>query len=251
MIRFFDGDGIDVAEATQRKIERLYHREEFRRVLAWEIGDIDFPPRALEQYTGALMGVGRRRGHRRRRVQAGPRLLLRHGQLRHAQRPGQAGGRGPGGQPLRATAADGLGRPGRPRPPGWPTWSGPRGPTLGAVIDPDGEHITLVDGEGRVLTDDEALLSCSSWSVDTPRRPGGPARGGAGRPSRSAPRPTPRSSGPSSRPPTSWRWPAPAGSTFAASQIGRLHLPQLPPRLRRRRHPGPPARPCWPPPASP
>ena len=57
MIRFFDEDGIDVAEATQRKIERLYHREEFRRALASEIGDIEFPPRALELYTAAMMSA--------------------------------------------------------------------------------------------------------------------------------------------------------------------------------------------------
>jgi mannose-1-phosphate guanylyltransferase/phosphomannomutase len=55
VIRFFDKDGIDVDETTQRKIERLYHREDFRRVLAREIGDIEFPPRALELYTAALI----------------------------------------------------------------------------------------------------------------------------------------------------------------------------------------------------
>jgi mannose-1-phosphate guanylyltransferase/phosphomannomutase len=54
MIRFFDRDGIDITEDAQRKIERLIGREDFRRVLAGEIGDIGFPPRALEQYTAAL-----------------------------------------------------------------------------------------------------------------------------------------------------------------------------------------------------
>ena len=54
MIRFFDQDGIDIAEPGQRKIERLYHREEFRRALASEIGDIGYAPRALELYTAAL-----------------------------------------------------------------------------------------------------------------------------------------------------------------------------------------------------
>ena len=34
VIRFFDADGLDIDEGAQRKIERLYHREEFRRVLA-------------------------------------------------------------------------------------------------------------------------------------------------------------------------------------------------------------------------
>ena len=55
VLRFFDKDGIDVDEATQRKIERLYHREDFRRVLAREIGDLGFPPRTLEHYTAALI----------------------------------------------------------------------------------------------------------------------------------------------------------------------------------------------------
>ena len=55
LIRFFDADGIDIDEGTQRKIERLYYREEFRRAFAADIGDIGFPPRALEYYTAALM----------------------------------------------------------------------------------------------------------------------------------------------------------------------------------------------------
>ena len=32
------------------------------------------------------------------------------------------------------------------------------GADLGAVIDAGGEHLTLVDGTGRVLTNDEALM---------------------------------------------------------------------------------------------
>ena len=34
---------MDIDEAAQRKIERFYDREESRRVLAAEIGDIDSP----------------------------------------------------------------------------------------------------------------------------------------------------------------------------------------------------------------
>jgi mannose-1-phosphate guanylyltransferase/phosphomannomutase len=54
-LRFFDADGIDLAEGDQRKIERLYHREDFRRVVAGEIGEILFAPRALEHYAAALI----------------------------------------------------------------------------------------------------------------------------------------------------------------------------------------------------
>ena len=54
-LRFFDADGIDLAEGDQRKIERLYHREDFRRVVAGEIGEILFAPRAIEHYAAALI----------------------------------------------------------------------------------------------------------------------------------------------------------------------------------------------------
>ncbi|HWW52180.1 MAG TPA: sugar phosphate nucleotidyltransferase, partial [Acidimicrobiales bacterium] len=54
-IRFFDADGIDIDEQAERKVERLFHREDFRRAYAADIGDIGFPSRALEFYTLALM----------------------------------------------------------------------------------------------------------------------------------------------------------------------------------------------------
>src|SRR5438045_9436108 len=49
VIRFFDGNGLDMSEAGQRKIERLFNREDFRRALPGEIGDIVFQPRARAQ----------------------------------------------------------------------------------------------------------------------------------------------------------------------------------------------------------
>src|SRR5690606_20863306 len=54
VIRFFDTQGLDLTEDAQRKIERLFVREDFRRVFPAEIGDIGFPPRALDHYTAAL-----------------------------------------------------------------------------------------------------------------------------------------------------------------------------------------------------
>jgi mannose-1-phosphate guanylyltransferase/phosphomannomutase len=53
-IRFFDADGLDLDEGARRKIERLFAREDFRRVFPAEIGDIGFAPRALEHYATAL-----------------------------------------------------------------------------------------------------------------------------------------------------------------------------------------------------
>ncbi len=55
VIRFFDAGGIDISEAAQKKIERLFYREDFRRSLAGEIGDMRFPVRTAEFYTAVLM----------------------------------------------------------------------------------------------------------------------------------------------------------------------------------------------------
>ncbi|MGZ6932463.1 MAG: sugar phosphate nucleotidyltransferase, partial [Acidimicrobiia bacterium] len=53
-IRFFDADGRDIGEGAQRKIERLLYREDYRRAFAGDIGDIVFPPRAIEFYSAAI-----------------------------------------------------------------------------------------------------------------------------------------------------------------------------------------------------
>ncbi len=53
-LRFFDSSGGDINEAAQRKIERQLTRGDFRRAFAGDIGDIWFPPRAIEYYTAAL-----------------------------------------------------------------------------------------------------------------------------------------------------------------------------------------------------
>ena len=55
VIRFFDERGIDLSEGDRRRVERLYHREEFRRVTAGDIGDIDFAPRTIELYTADMV----------------------------------------------------------------------------------------------------------------------------------------------------------------------------------------------------
>lgn len=53
-IRFFDKAGIDIASWEEKKIERLYFRGEFRRAFFGEIGDILYPPRAMEYYAAGL-----------------------------------------------------------------------------------------------------------------------------------------------------------------------------------------------------
>ncbi|CAG4913623.1 unnamed protein product, partial [Acidithrix sp. C25] len=55
VIRFIDENGIDLDEASQRKIERGLAREDFRNVLASELGELDFPARNTEFYAQSLL----------------------------------------------------------------------------------------------------------------------------------------------------------------------------------------------------
>ena len=244
MIRFFDQDGIDIAEPAQRKIERLYHREEFRRALASEIGDIGYAAARARALHRRAERHRRRRRHRPGRVQDGARLLLRDLQLRDAQRAGQAGRRGPGGEPLRRHRRGHGQRPPGRAPAHVADLVRASGAHLGAVIDPGGEHLTLVDDEGKVFTDDQALLLLLDLVVSTdPARQGGPARWR--RPWR------PSTSAPTAGAEIMWTKLSATHLMEVAERRrghlrrqpdGRLHLPALPPRLRRRGHPRPPAR---------
>lgn len=54
-ILVFDGEGRDLAPGQQKPIERLFNREDFRRVPSPEIGDITFPARLGEHYRDDLL----------------------------------------------------------------------------------------------------------------------------------------------------------------------------------------------------
>lgn len=56
-IGLFGTDGADLPESDQRKIERVYFREDYRRAGPTKLGELEFPPRALEQYTGGLLAA--------------------------------------------------------------------------------------------------------------------------------------------------------------------------------------------------
>ncbi|HSQ21315.1 MAG TPA: sugar phosphate nucleotidyltransferase, partial [Coriobacteriia bacterium] len=53
-MHFYDSDGIDLSTGQEKKVERLYFRQEFRRAFFEEVGEIIYPPRALEYYTEGL-----------------------------------------------------------------------------------------------------------------------------------------------------------------------------------------------------
>ncbi|HTU69193.1 MAG TPA: mannose-1-phosphate guanyltransferase [Candidatus Baltobacteraceae bacterium] len=67
LVEFFDRSGINVDKATERKIENLFFREDFRRVAMDDVGLLDFPARALESYTAAFLEALAPKGMHERR----------------------------------------------------------------------------------------------------------------------------------------------------------------------------------------
>jgi mannose-1-phosphate guanylyltransferase/phosphomannomutase len=157
VLRFFDKEGIDVDESTQRKIERLYHREDFRRVLAREIGDIGFPPRSLEYYTAALINSVDLSEARKTDLKlvldysfgtasfVMPNLLAKLEAEVLVVNP-------------YANTANVLTFDRQASAKRVSELVVASGAHLGAVLDPGGEYVVIVDDLGHALTNDEALL---------------------------------------------------------------------------------------------
>jgi mannose-1-phosphate guanylyltransferase/phosphomannomutase len=157
-IRFFDTAGVDLTEAAQRKIERLFSREDFRRVFPAEIGDIGFVPRALEHYATAVEnhvdveGIGSK--HYKLVIDYGygaasfvmPNVLSKLGLEALVVNPfvSTAG--------VLALDVDAQAR-------AVADLVRASGSTLGAVIEPGGERFRLVDDSGHILSHTETLLA--------------------------------------------------------------------------------------------
>ena len=158
MVRFFDAAGTDISERGQRTTERLFQREDFRRVLAEEVGDIQFPPRALEEYTVALeatVEIGAIRDH-------GFKLVVDYSygatSLVMPTLLGKLGADVLAVNPYVATASrvDFDAAAAARRVSSLVLASGAH---LGAILDADGERLTLIDNRGRVLDHTVAVLA--------------------------------------------------------------------------------------------
>jgi len=157
-IRFFDDSGADISEEAQRKIERLFQREDHRRVLPAEIGDITYPPRALEDYTNALESTVEVTAIAEARFKlvidyaygatafVMPNVLAKLGADVLAVNPYAST------QGLIAFDLDGAAQ----RVAALVRASGAH---LGAVLEPDGERLLLIDDAGTVLTNTESTLA--------------------------------------------------------------------------------------------
>jgi mannose-1-phosphate guanylyltransferase/phosphomannomutase len=54
-IIFLDSGGADLSQAAQRKLERVFSRQEYRRAFPGEIAELTYPPRVVEAYTHELL----------------------------------------------------------------------------------------------------------------------------------------------------------------------------------------------------
>ena len=159
VLRFLNEDGMDLDEAAQRRIERLYDREESRRVLAAEIGDIGFASRTIEFYTNELANLVDLDAIRAAKFKlvldyafggtsfVMPNVLAKLGADVLAINPNVS------------TAGRHQLRPGGARSASRRVREVLRRQSRALMIDPDGEQLTLVDDTGHVLDDDEALLA--------------------------------------------------------------------------------------------
>ncbi|MFZ1490890.1 MAG: sugar phosphate nucleotidyltransferase [Ilumatobacteraceae bacterium] len=165
IIRFFDSNGSDISEDAQRKIERLFQREDFRRALPEDIGDINFPARALEEYTFSLENTVEKAAIMEHRFKLVvdysfgttsvlmPTLLGKLNADVLAVNPfASTAGRLQRDPVVAVERVAGLVRA--------------SGAHLGVVLDPDGERLTVVDDLGRILTHTEALLAFVSMVCD-------------------------------------------------------------------------------------
>ncbi len=156
-LRFLDADGADLAEDRQRAVERHVQREDQRRALPEEVGDISFPAHALETYAVALEATVDIAAIEARRfklvvdyaygtaTQAMTNVLAKLGADVLALNPYQSTR-----QMLSFSFPEAAARVA--------AHVRSSGADLGAVIGPDGERLVLVDDRGAVLGDATALL---------------------------------------------------------------------------------------------
>src|SRR5579862_665845 len=57
LIEFFDSQGLNIDKNTERKIENIFFREDFRRTPMESVGNLDFPERVIESYTSGFLSA--------------------------------------------------------------------------------------------------------------------------------------------------------------------------------------------------
>lgn len=158
-IMFLDERGADLSLQGQRKLDRVYARQEYRRAFPGEIGDLQFPGSVFDAYTGSLLrrvdttGIGD--AGLKVVVDASngsaglvlPSLLGRLGVDALTINPGLDESRPTESRESRRAGLVRLGE-----------MVASARAAFGVRFDPVGERISLVDERGRIIEDDRALL---------------------------------------------------------------------------------------------
>ncbi|MEV5569828.1 mannose-1-phosphate guanyltransferase [Spirillospora sp. NPDC052269] len=158
-ILFLDEDGADLSQAAQRKLDRVYGRQEFRRAFPGEIAELSYPARVVETYTRDLLrlldGTGVREAGLKLVLdcaggtaslvlptllgKVGVDVLTRNAKLDEANPTETVAERMRDLQRLGELVSSSRA-------------------AFGVRFDPVGERISLVDENGELISDDRALL---------------------------------------------------------------------------------------------
>jgi len=158
VVGFIGPDGTDMGEAAQRKVERIFYREDFRRCLASEMGDVSFPVQVPDLYSQVLSQQVDTDAVRAAKLKVV--LDYAYGAASSVM-PSVLGRLGAEVLSANSYAA-------AHQAVSYDRWEHTRGVSslvkasradLGAVLSPDGERVTLVDDNGRALSDSEGLLA--------------------------------------------------------------------------------------------
>jgi mannose-1-phosphate guanylyltransferase/phosphomannomutase len=166
VIRFLDASGIDIPEVAQRKIERIYFREDFRRCLASEIGDITYPVRVPELYSHVLLQQVDIEAIRAAKFKVVLDYAYGAASFVMPAALGKLGAEVLSVNPY-AAAHQSVTHDRLDHARGVSSLVRASGAHFGAVLDPDGERITLVDDNGRILTDSEGLMALLTLVLGT------------------------------------------------------------------------------------
>ena len=158
VMRFFDDRGLDITEARQRSIERVFQREDYRRVMPSAIGEINVPSRPLERYAAAIAetldmeAIGARAHKIVIDYSHGSTALVLPSVL--AKLEAEVLAVNPYVSTVKAMEFNPLAQAGRVA-----DLVRTSGADLGVVMDPDGEHLMMVDDTGKVLDPIHSLLA--------------------------------------------------------------------------------------------
>ncbi|MBW8482813.1 mannose-1-phosphate guanyltransferase [Actinomadura parmotrematis] len=158
-ILFLDDEGADLSQGAQRKLERVFGRQEYRRAFPGEIAELSYPARVMETYTRDLLRRADMTGVR----EAGLKLVLDcAGGVASLVLPSLLGKVGVevltrNNTLDEANPTETLAERMRDLQRLGELVSSSRG-AFGVRFDPVGERISLVDENGELISDDRALL---------------------------------------------------------------------------------------------